>query len=180
MSDANRESEINQYLTFVLEQESYAFSIANVREVLQFDTVTKVPRTPDFMRGIINLRGSVVPVVDMRLKFGIGRVEKTVNTSVIVIEVEIDNEPTMLGALTDSVQEVIDLESEEITPPPRLGTRLHIDFIKGMGRRADRFITILDLEKVFTSDELTLAQSMSALQTQQEEVLQEEPEAVEA
>ena len=161
MSEEDQSTISNQYLTFVLDQEIYAFSISNVREVLQFDSVTKVPKTPDFMRGIINLRGSVVPVVDMRLKFGIGRVEKTVNTSVIVIEVTIDGESTMLGALSDSVQEVIDLDTEDITPPPRLGTRLHIDFIRGMGKRDERFITILDLEKIFTLDELSLAQNLS-------------------
>ncbi len=161
MSEEDQSTISNQYLTFVLDQEIYAFSISNVREVLQFDSVTKVPKTPDFMRGIINLRGSVVPVVDMRLKFGIGRVEKTVNTSVIVIEVTIDGESTMLGALADSVQEVIDLDTEDITPPPRLGTRLHIDFIRGMGKRDERFITILDLEKIFTLDELSLAQNLS-------------------
>ncbi len=169
MSEEDQSTISNQYLTFVLDQEIYAFPISNVREVLQFDGVTKVPKTPDFMRGIINLRGSVVPVVDMRLKFGIGRVEKTVNTSVIVIEVSIDGESTMLGALADSVQEVIDLDTEDINPPPRLGTRLHIDFIRGMGKREERFITILDLEKIFTLDELSLAQNLSEVALPEEQ-----------
>ena len=100
-----------QYLTFKLGEEVYAVDIAKVREVLDFTTVTKVPRTPEFMRGVINLRGSVVPVVDLRLKFGMSRTENTVNTCIIILEVRVDSETTVLGALADSVQEVIDLES---------------------------------------------------------------------
>ncbi len=105
-----------QYLTFKLGEEVYAVDISKVREVLDFTTVTKVPRTPDFMRGVINLRGSVVPVVDLRLKFGMQGTENTVNTCIIIMEVRVDSETTILGALADSVQEVIDLDTEHIEP----------------------------------------------------------------
>src|SRR5512136_159595 len=108
-----------QYLTFKLADEVFALDIGKVREVLDFTTVTKVPQTPDFMRGVINLRGNVVPVVDMRLKFGLSLTEKTVNTCVIITEVNLDGEGTVLGAMADSVQEVLDLEQGEIEPPPR-------------------------------------------------------------
>ncbi|MCL5237715.1 MAG: chemotaxis protein CheW [Nitrospirae bacterium] len=149
-------TETTQYLTFKLDEEIFALDIGKVREVLDFTTVTKVPQTPDFMRGVINLRGSVVPVVDMRLKFGMSETEKTVNTCIIIAEVSLDNETTVLGALSDSVQEVIELEPGQIEPAPRIGTRLKTDFIKGMGKRDSQFIMILDIDKVFTSDELVI------------------------
>ena len=149
-------TETTQYLTFKLAEEVYALDIGKVREVLDFTTVTKVPRTPDFMRGVINLRGSVVPVVDLRLKFGLSATEKTVNTCVIITEVTVDNDTTVLGCLADSVQEVLDLATEEISAPPKIGTKLRTDFITGMGKRDDRFIIILDIDKVFSVEELSL------------------------
>jgi purine-binding chemotaxis protein CheW len=151
-----------QYLTFKLGEEVYAVDISKVREVLDFTTVTKVPRTPEFMRGVINLRGSVVPVVDLRLKFGMRRTEKTVNTCIIILEVRVDNETTILGALADSVQEVIDLESEHIEPAPRIGTKLKTEFITGMGKQNDKFLIILDIDKIFSTDELALVQEGQA------------------
>jgi purine-binding chemotaxis protein CheW len=143
-----------QYLTFKLGEEIFALDIAKVREVLDFTTVTKVPRTPDFMRGVINLRGSVVQVVDMRLKFGMTRTENTVNTCIIITEVTVDGETMVLGALADSVQEVLDLEPGSVAPAPRIGTKLRTEFIRGMGKQNERFIIILDIDKVFSCDEL--------------------------
>ena len=153
------ETMTTQYLTFKLSDEVYALDIGKVREVLDFTTVTKVPRTPDFMRGVINLRGSVVPVVDLRLKFGLTMTEKTVNTCVIITEVTVDDDTTILGALADSVQEVIELDAASISEPPRIGTKLRTEFIKGMGKRDDRFIIILDVDRVFSADELALVQA---------------------
>lgn len=155
------EAEATQYLTFKLEDEMFALDISKVREVLEFSSVTKVPRTPEFMRGVINLRGSVVPVVDLRLKFGMTRTEKTVNTCVIIVEVSFENESMVLGALADSVQEVIELEPEKIEPAPNIGMQLRTDFIKGMGKRDEEFIIILDIDKIFTADELAIAQEAS-------------------
>ncbi len=148
-----------QYLTYKLGDEIYALDISKVREVLDFTSATKVPRTPDFMRGVINLRGSVVPVVDLRLKFGMKATEKTVNTCVIITEVTVDGDTTILGALADSVQEVIDLLPSDISAPPKIGTKLRTEFIRGMGKRDDKFIIILDIDKVFSSDELALVQA---------------------
>ncbi len=153
-------TETSQYITFKLEDEVFALDIGKVREVLDFTSVAKVPQTPDFMLGVINLRGTVVPVVDMRLKFAIARAEKTVNTCIIIFEIEIDGENTVLGALVDSVQEVMDLDPDQIEPAPRIGTRLNTKFIKGMGKRDNRFIIILDIDKVFSSDELSMARDM--------------------
>jgi purine-binding chemotaxis protein CheW len=128
--------------------------VATVREVLDFTTVTRIPRTPEFMRGVINLRGSVVPVVDLRLAFGMTATEKTVNTCIIVVEVRLDGETTIMGALADSVEEVIDLEPEQIQPAPQIGTSIKTDFIRGMGKRDANFLMILDIDRVFSNDQL--------------------------
>ncbi len=160
--------ETTQYLTFKLEDEVFALDIAKVREVLEYTTVTKVPRTPDFMCGVINLRGGVVPVVNMRLKFGMPDAEKTVNTCIIIVEVKLDGETTVLGALADSVQEVMDLEPDQIEPAPKIGTRLNTDFIKGMGKHDNKFIMILDIDKVFSADELALVQDAGSYKEAEE------------
>ncbi len=152
-------AQTTQYLTFKLAEEVYALDISKVREVLDFTTVTKVPRTPEFMRGVINLRGSVVPVVDLRLKFGMTITERTVNTCVIIAEVTVDGETTVLGALADSVQEVIELSPADISAAPKIGTKLRTEFIRGMGKRDERFIILLDIDKVFSADELSLVGS---------------------
>ncbi len=144
-----------QYLTFKLGGEVFAINIDIVREVLDFTTVTKVPQTPDFMRGVINLRGNVVPVMDMRLKFGLSQTEKTVNTCVIITEIEMDGEKTVVGAMADSVQEVLDLEPDQIEPPPRIGAKLNTEILRGMGKHGEKFIMILDIDKVFSSDDLS-------------------------
>jgi purine-binding chemotaxis protein CheW len=151
----------NQYLTFKLGEEVFALEIVKVREVLDFSRVTKVPQTPPFMRGVINLRGSVVPVVDMNLKFGMPATEKTVNTCIVIAEIEVDGETTVVGALADSVQEVLDLEPGQIEPAPKIGTRLNTDFIKGMGRQDDEFLIILDIDKVFSAEEITMIDAAS-------------------
>lgn len=149
-------TETRTYLTFTLDQEDFAVDVAGVREVLDYTTVTRVPRTPVFMKGVINLRGSVVPVVDMRLKFGLLEAEKTVDTCVIVLEVELDGEVTVIGAIADSVKAVFELASKDIEPPPRLGTRFENEFISGMGKSNDVFIIILDVNKVFSVEEMEL------------------------
>ena len=159
-------TQTSQYLTFTLDEELFALDISKVREVLEFTSVTKVPRTPEFMRGVINLRGNVVPVVDLRLKFGMSKTEKQIDTCVIIAEVEIDGETTVLGVLADSVQEVMELEPGQIDPPPRIGTRLNTAFIKGMGKRDDRFLILLDVDRVFTPEELELVGGAGAAVSQ--------------
>jgi len=151
-----------QYLTFMLADEVFALDIGKVREVLDFTSATKVPNMPDYMRGVINLRGSVVPVVDLRRKFGMAATEKGVNTCVIITEVRLDNETTVLGALADSVQEVLDLEPNQIEPPPKIGTKLRTEFIEGMGKHNNRFIILLDIDKVFSADEVSLVEMFGA------------------
>jgi purine-binding chemotaxis protein CheW len=151
-------TEARQYLTFKLSEEVFGVDVAQVREILDYVKITKVPQTPDFMCGVINLRGSVVPVVDMNMKFGMVKTERTVNTCIVVVEVVLNEEKTILGALVDSVQEVFEIEPDNIEPAPKIGTKLKTEFIKGMGKRDDKFIIILDIDKVFTSEELELVQ----------------------
>ena len=157
-------TETVQYLTFKLEDEVFALDVAKVREILEYTSITKVPQTPDFMRGVINLRGSVVPVIDMRLKFGMSATERTVNTCIIVVEVQLEDETIILGALADSVQEVVELEPEQIEAAPHIGTRLNTDFIRGMGKAGSHFIMILDIDKVFTLSELETVQGQQPLE----------------
>ncbi len=158
-----------QYLTFTLEDEVFALEITKVREVLEFTTVTKVPRTPDFMRGVINLRGGVVPVIDLRLKFGMTLTEKTVDTCVIITEVEMDGDTLVLGALADSVQEVFDLQQDQIEPAPRIGAKMNTDFIKGMGKRDEEFIIILDIDKILSYDEISLVQQTERIASKEKD-----------
>ncbi len=151
-------AEATQHLTFKLDEEIFAIDISKVREVLEYTAVTKVPQTPEFMKGVINLRGHVVPVVDLRLKFGMPEAEKTVNTCIIIVEVTVDTDTAILGALADSVQEVFEMEADQIEPAPKIGTRLNTEFTKGTGKQDDQFIMILDIDKVFSTDELAIVQ----------------------
>ncbi|WP_320040441.1 chemotaxis protein CheW [uncultured Desulfobacter sp.] len=151
-------TQTSQYLTFKLDNEIYAMDITTVREVLDIIQITKVPQMPDFMCGVINLRGRVVPVVDLRLKFGFKEATSLKEACIVIIEVFLDDEETVLGILVDAVLEVISLEPEQIDPPPRIGTRLKTEFIKGMGKKDEEFIIILETSKVFSAEELTIVQ----------------------
>jgi purine-binding chemotaxis protein CheW len=155
-------TETRQYLTFKLGNEIFATDVAKVREVLDFTKITEIPRTPDFMSGVINLRGSVVPVVDMRLCLEMSKTERTTNTCIVVLEVLLDNEALVIGALADSVEEVIDLDPDQIRQAPRIGTQIQTDFLKGMGKRDDQFIMILDIDRVFSVDEIRTVHNAEA------------------
>src|SRR6201997_5452205 len=158
-------TETRQYLTFKLGNEIFATDVAKGREVLDYTDITAIPRTPDFMSGVINLRGSVVPGVDLRLCFGMSRTDRTRNTCIVVVEVLLDNESTVIGALADSVEEVIDLEPEQIQAAPKIGTQIRTDFIKGMGKRDAQFIMILDIDKVFSAEELATVRGQETNRT---------------
>ncbi len=152
-------NELHQYLTFKLGEEIFGLDIERVREVLEYSPVTALPRMPDFMRGVINLRGSVVPVVDLRVAFGMTKVDRTVNTCVIIVEMTVEGAPIVIGAVADSVQEVIELDHTRIEPAPRIGANLCNRFIKGMGKHNGRFVIILDSDTVFTEEETALVQA---------------------
>ncbi|PTY06145.1 chemotaxis protein CheW [Opitutaceae bacterium EW11] len=145
-----------QYITFQLGNELFAIDVAQVREILELSQVTRVPTAPDYMRGVVNVRGRAIPVVDLRKKFGLPPVADTLTSRVVVMELELDGESTVVGGLADSVHEVIELDPAQINPPPRLAARWRTDLVRGMGRRSDQFIIILDMSAVFSSEEVAL------------------------
>lgn len=149
-----------QYLTFRLGEETFAVDVTKAREILDFSSPTRVPQTPGYMLGVINLRGAVVPVVDLRLKFGMTATATTRDTCIIVLEIIADGEALIVGAVADSVQEVLELDADRIEPPPRIGTRLNTEFIRGMGNHEDRFLIILDIDRVFSAEEISLVQGV--------------------
>lgn len=148
----------NQYLTFEMAGENYAIPIAHIREVLLVPNVTRIPRMPDFMRGVINLRGAVVPVLDLRLKFGMGNTEITPATSIIVIEIPAPGGETgdllRLGVFADAVKKVITIMPESVESPPNVGMRVKTTFILGMGRVDDSFIVILNIRDILRDEDL--------------------------
>ena len=154
-------TDTTQFLTFGLGDDIFALDVIKAKEVLDFSEVTQVPQTPDYMLGVINLRGSVVPVIDMRRKFNMEVADRTRNSCIVVVEVDVDGEPVTVGALVDSVREVIDLDPAQIEPPPRIGTKLNTEFIKGMGNLDDRFVIILDIDKIFSTDDLAMAKTLT-------------------
>ncbi|MFW5836970.1 MAG: chemotaxis protein CheW, partial [Desulfovibrionaceae bacterium] len=127
----------NQFLTFTLGEEVYALEIDVIREVLEMTDITKIPRTPAYMRGVINLRGSAVPVMDMRMKFGMGQVRDTVETCIIIVEVDFEGDETLIGALVDSVREVYEMPPDTIEAAPKMGTDIDAEYIKGIGRQQE-------------------------------------------
>jgi purine-binding chemotaxis protein CheW len=158
--DVGDVDQMPQYLSFYLENEVFAFGISSVREVLELTKITKVPRTPEFMRGVINLRGSVVPVVDLRLKLGMPEAEHTLDTCIVIVEIELDKELLVVGMLVDSVQEVAEIGPEDIDPAPSLGTNIKADFLNGMGKRQDEFVMILDIDRVLSTADLAIASQL--------------------
>lgn len=145
---------VKQYLSFVLRDDFFAVDIFKVREVLDVTTLTKIPRMPEYLCGVTNLRGSVVPVVDLGLKLGMAPIERTVNTCIMIMEVQVEgeNSEVLMGVLTDMVQEVFDLKDEELEAVPRMGTNLNTDFIKAMGHYGDDFLIILDTDRILSSE----------------------------
>lgn len=143
-----------QILSFVLDGDCFGVEISGIQEVLEYTSVTPVPRTPEFMLGVINLRGKVIPVVDLRRHFGMTVHEASVDTCIVIINVEIDGENTPLGVLADRVKEVVEISAADISPPPRIGNRINSAFIHGMARYENEFIILLNLSRVFSSEEL--------------------------
>lgn len=148
-----------QYITFRLGDELFAVNVAQVREVLDLTPITKVPTAPAFMRGVVNVRGSAIPVVDLRQRFGLPPSAETVNTRILVLELTIEGEQAVLGGIADSVHEVIELEPAQIAPPPTIAMRWRSEFIHGIGKRGEDFIILLDLNAVFSAAEMTSIQS---------------------
>jgi purine-binding chemotaxis protein CheW len=143
-----------QYLTFFIRSEEYAVGILRVKEILEYETVTRVPGMPPHVRGVINLRGAVLPVVDLAAKFGHAETEVTRTTCIVVVETRVDGELLVVGLLADAVSQVIDLAADQIEPPPSFGTGIRIDFLTGMGKAEGRLVLILDLDRILSPVEL--------------------------
>ena len=139
-----------KYLTFVLAEESYGLEILKVREIIGLMSITAVPRTPEFVKGVINLRGKVIPVLDLRLKFGMPEAKHTEETCIIVVQVG----AVEMGILVDKVSEVLNIQGKDIEDAPSFGTEVNTDFILGMGKANSKVIILLDIGKVLTQDEV--------------------------
>ncbi len=149
-----KEQDVQQYLTFMIAGEEYAISLLRVKEIIEYDTVTPVPKTPEWVRGVINLRGSVVPVIDLAVKFRLPASVAGRLTCIVITEVECGGEATIMGVMADSVRQVIDLKPENVEHPPTFGTRVKVDYLNGMARSGKKFCLILNTEKVLSTDEL--------------------------
>lgn len=145
---------VNQYLTFQLGEEVYAFPVAHVQEVLEMGKITKIPHMPTYMVGVLNNRGTVLPVIDLRAKFNLDTSEDTVDTAIVVVEVPQGDRNILLGCKTDAVDQVVDILPDQIEPSPKVGTSVQADFIQGIGNIDDTFVIILDIQNVFGADEL--------------------------
>lgn len=154
-------AEQNQYLTFLLGDEMFAIGILSIREIIEYGFVTDVPMTPPFIRGVLNLRGAVVPVVDLALRFGRSARENTKRTCIVIVEIESPKGPQEMGVVVDAVSEVLEIPSTDVEPPPEFGGRIRNDFIRGMGKIEGKFVIVLDLNRVLSVEEVAVVASIS-------------------
>lgn len=158
---ADTEALAGKYLTFKLGMESYGLAILKVQEIVGIMPVTQVPRMPDFIRGVVNLRGKVIPVIDLRLKFNMVSQENTDRTCIIVVQVVRRSMQVTMGVIVDEVSEVLSIPGSVIEPPPSFGQAVEADFILGMGKVADKVIMLLDVDRVLSGDELSLCPTIT-------------------
>ena len=151
-----------QYLTFFLADEEYAINIQRVKEIIEYTVVTKVPKVPEWIRGVINLRGNVVPVVDLTVRFGLEESPVTKTTCIVIVEVEQDSERTVMGVIADAVNQVIDLVPKDIEEPPAFGTRVRLEYLFGMGKLGKKFALILNIDSVLSNTELLTVSTLQA------------------
>ena len=149
----------DQYLTFFLAGEEYAITILQVTDIIECGAVTRVPGTPAWIRGVHNLRGTVVPVIDLAIKFGLSPTEVTRRTCIVIVELKADDETLIMGVMADSVHQVVDFTAEQIQPAPAFGPRVHVDCLLGMASSNGKFVLLLDIDRVFSSDEIVAAGS---------------------
>jgi purine-binding chemotaxis protein CheW len=151
-----------QFLSFAVAGDEYAVAVLRVREILEYEAVTHVPGVPPWILGVINLRGSVVPVVDLAVKLGLPRTTPTRRTCIVIVEAALEGQHTAMGVIADSVSQVLDLRAEDVEPPPSFGTRLRVDYLVGMGKVGRGFVLMLDIDRVLSTDELLLASRLEA------------------
>lgn len=151
-----KNEQINSFLSFKLGDEEFAAHVGKVLNILEMTKITEVPKSPSYMKGVINLRGTVLPVVDTRIKFGMSPTVYTTNTCIVVMEVNIEDDEVQVGALVDSVQAVLEISDSQIQPPPGIGSKYKSEFIYGMAKVDEKFIMLLDMDKVFSADEVIM------------------------
>ena len=154
--DMETNNKIDSYLSFSLGEEEFATHVSKVINILEMTRFTQVPKSPEYMKGVINLRGAVLPVIDTRIKFGMTPTEYTTNTCIVVMEVLVGDEEIKVGALVDSVQAVLEIEDSQIQPPPGLGSKYKSEFINGIAKVNEKFIMLIDMDKVFSLDEVVM------------------------
>jgi purine-binding chemotaxis protein CheW len=155
-----------QYLTFTLSNETYAVGILNIKEIIAYDRLTEVPMMPAFIRGVINLRGRVVPVVDLLSRFGNGNTILAKRTSIVIVEThgftdDHSGQVTDIGIMVDAVNEVVDIAEDMIEPPPNFGSAIRPEFVNGMAKQKGQFVVLLDVNTVLSVNELTLLEKAS-------------------
>lgn len=165
IENAGGGAEQNQYLTFLLGEEMFAIGILSIREIIEYGVVTDVPMTPPFIRGVLNLRGAVVPVVDLAARFGRQSFENTRRTCIVIVEVVSAKGHQEMGVVVDAVSEVLEIACDDIAPPPEFGTRIRNDFIKGLGKINGRFVIVLDLNRVLSVDEVAVIANIGHTET---------------
>ncbi|MBV9071141.1 MAG: chemotaxis protein CheW [Acidobacteria bacterium] len=149
----------DQYLTFFLAGEEYAISILQVTDIIECGAVTRVPGTPPWIPGVHNLRGTVVPVIDLAIKFGLPATEITRRTCIVIVELRAGDETLIMGVMADSVHQVVDFSAEQIQPAPAFGPRVQIDCLLGMASSNGKFVLLLDIDRIFSSAEVAAAGS---------------------
>lgn len=169
-TSANAHPDHQQYLRFMLGGDSYAIGILGIKEIIEFGHLTEVPRMPPFIRGVINLRGAVVPVVDLSARFGRQVTQATRRTCIVILEVECEGETQVVGVMVDSVSEVLEISASQIEPAPSFGARIRADFIEGMGKVNDRFVIILNVNRVLSVQEMASLTGMENLQIQRVQI----------
>jgi purine-binding chemotaxis protein CheW len=157
--------EQQQYLTFLLGEEMFAIGILAIREIIEYGYLTEVPMTPPFIRGVINLRGAVVPVVDLAVRFGREARDNSKRTCIVIVEIDTARGSQEMGVVVDAVSEVLEIAADDIEPPPQFGARIRSDFIRGMGKIDGNFVILLDVDRVLLMDEVAVVTNMAGQET---------------
>lgn len=152
--EEQKTKKIDSYLSFKLGDEVFAANVGKVLNILEMTKITKVPKSPEYMKGVINLRGTVLPLIDTRIKFGMTPTEFSTNTCILVLDVDLEGESVHVGALVDSVQEVLEIDEKEMEPPPSIGNKYKSEFIVGMAKNGEEFIMVLNMDLIFSLSEL--------------------------
>lgn len=173
--ETTTKTKIDSYLSFRLGDEVFAANVSKVLNILEMTKITKVPKAPDYMKGVINLRGTVLPLVDTRIKFGMTETEFTTNTCILVLDVDLEGDSVMVGALVDGVKEVLEIDQKDIQPPPSIGSRYKSEFIEGVVDINEEFVMILNMDLIFSTHELSVLQASTSNSVTEEKQETEKP-----